>query len=202
MPVVVIAMSGCVSVDATRIRKGVYVVNVRGNAIGGQGEAITAAHERASQLCPDGYEIEDSAAGSTSAYLRTTYGYQQIRKPEITIVVRCDQEEPPPRPAPPSIAATPIARWWCFEQLDGRLGMCDRNPTQCEIWHSTSARTDPGVSPCAPRALAYCFGVSYVGQAGSGDMCHPTPDACANQRSFVVEHPEQGSALTECRQID
>lgn len=105
---VVTVLGACVSVDATRIRKGLYVVSVRGNAIGGSGEAITAAHERANELCPDGYNIEDSASASSSSYLRTTYGVQQIRKPEVTIVVRCDQpEQPAPRPAAAAPTAAP-----------------------------------------------------------------------------------------------
>jgi hypothetical protein len=207
---VIAVVAGCVSVEATRIRKDLYVVSVRGNAIGGQGEAVAAANERANQLCPDGYEIQDSAAGSTSAYLRTSYGYQQIQKPEVTIVVRCDRPEPappPPTPQPPAQRLPPtapaaVARWWCYTQNGGQVGMCDRNPVQCETWRATSVPLYRDTSPCEPRALAYCFGVSFVGQVGSTDMCVPTPEACINQRNFTLGHPEQESALTACRAID
>ncbi|MCA1833012.1 MAG: hypothetical protein LC750_09875, partial [Actinobacteria bacterium] len=119
--VVTVLTGACVSVDATRIRKDLYVVNVRGNAFGGQGEAIAAANERANELCPGGYEIQDSAAGSSSAYFRTSYGYQQVRKPEVTIVVRCGGPESESRTS---------QGFWCTARPDG-FGSCaggDRGP--------------------------------------------------------------------------
>jgi hypothetical protein len=205
LAVVVVLAGACVSVDATRIRTGLYVVSVRGNAIGGQGEAIAAANTRASELCPNGYEIQDSAAGSTSAYLRTTYGYQQIRKPEITMVVRCDQPEPaPPPPAPrqPSTANAAVARWWCATFLGGRQGACFRSQSWCERSRESALKIDSAVSSCAPASTAMCFGVAYPGQEGSDDMCHPNRATCVIQRAYALGHPEMASVLTECRPID
>lgn len=202
---VAIAGVGCVSVDATRIRRGLYVVSVRGNAIGGQGEAVAAANERANQLCPDGYSIEDSAAGSTSAYLRTNYGYQQIRKPEITLVVRCDQQDPPsaPQPATPAAQAAPaVARWWCATFLGGRQGACFRSPSWCERSRESALRIDSAVSPCAPASTAMCFGVAYPDQEGSDDICHPDRATCVVQRAYALGHPELARVLTECRLLD
>lgn len=219
---VVIAVAACVSVDATRIRRGLYVVSVRGNAFGGSGQAIAAAHERADELCPNGYEIQDSASDSTSAYLRTSYGVQQIRRPEITLVVRCERPETPwcaesdrsprcERPEPPqSTAPQPapgtsqvaMARWWCVTFSEGRLGTCYRSPAECERRRSVALQTDPDAPPCATQRVASCFGVAFPGQEGSDDICHPTPEACANQRAYVLERPDQARVLTGCRAID
>lgn len=202
----VIALAACVSVDATRIRKGLYVVSVRGNAIGGQGQAITAAHERANELCPEGYDVEDRASESSSAFIATIYGVQQIRKPEITLVVRCSQPEPPPPPArAPTTTQAPApspARWWCVTYGAGRLGECYRNPSMCATRREASLQIDAGTSTCEPRSAASCFGVAFPGMEGSDDSCHPTFVACNEQRDYAFAHPEQATVLTMCRELD
>lgn len=194
--------AACVSVEASRIRKGVYVVHVRGNAIGGQGQAIKEAHERANRLCPDGYDVEDRASDSSSAFIATTYGVQQIKKPEITLVVRCSQPESPAA-VPVPVSPTPtLARWWCVTYGAGRLGACYRNPSMCETRRQASLQIDAATSACAPRGTASCFGIAFPNTEGSDDSCHPSFAACNEQRDYTLGHPDQATALTMCRDLD
>lgn len=101
--VVVIVCAGCRTpyqttmgftggVEARPIGNGVYVVNARVNGYTSQGTAIEYAYRRASEVCPYGYQVDNSAASSTSSYHRTFGGgVQEVNKPEVTIVVRCNQ---------------------------------------------------------------------------------------------------------------
>jgi hypothetical protein len=212
---VVVALAGCQTpyqttmgftggVVATPVGNGTYVIRSAVNGYTSQGTAYAHAYRRAGEICPGGYQLADSANSSTSSYWRTTYGVQQVNKPEVTLVIQCSQQ---PRPAAATHAPTQppssTIRWWCVAHTGGRLGDCYRGREWCEHRRSSSLAMDATTTYCEPKPVAVCFGVAIAtAPGGSDDSCHTTDDACAAQREYVIAHPDQATALTECRSID
>lgn len=212
---VVVLLGGCQTpyqtmgftggVEATPLGNGAYVVHSMVNGYTSQGIAVEHAYRRASELCPQGFQLADSATSSTSSYWRTQYGVQEVNKPEVTIVVQCNHPAPPPRPpaaAPASTQAAEYVRWWCVTFSGGRLGGCYRDKAWCEKSRANAAQSDASTSACQPQRTAECFGIAYAGQIGTDDLCQPSREACGYQRDFTVQRPDMATVLTECRTID
>jgi hypothetical protein len=97
--------------EETPLGNSMYVVHSRVNGYTSQGTAVQYAYRRAAELCPSGFDLADKSDSSTSSYWRTSYGLEEINKPEVTIVVRCKAQE---------------STWWCARVhyvARGRVGL-------------------------------------------------------------------------------
>lgn len=190
-------------VEATPIGNGAYVIHSSVNGYTSQGTAYEYAYRRAGEVCPAGYQLADSATSSTSSYMRNGYGgVQEVKKPEVTLVVQCNRPAPAPAPSPAPPPQEGYARWWCVTFASGRLGSCYHDRGACETRRTAASATDATTSFCDPQRIAVCFGIAFPSQPGSDEMCHPNLTACTDQRAYVLANPSQATALTECRLID
>jgi hypothetical protein len=86
--------AGVDGVDETPTGDGAYIVRCKLGAFRSQTTAVERMRQRAGQLCPGGFDVLDSADGS-SMYVRTVHGVQAIPRSEVALVVQCH----PPRTA-------------------------------------------------------------------------------------------------------
>lgn len=191
-------VAACVHGGAERISDGVYVVNARGNAFVGQGEVIAEAYKQANGVCPEGFEISDSATGRSSVWVRTSqYTVQRLDKPEVTLVVRCTVPElapPARRGVAPVSEAFQSAPWWCTYAPGYEVGDCNREAANCENLRSAiSSAQHLELPACFPRDVAYC----HRQQMPNGlvtQLCAPTDEMCR----FGRDHAGDGVPLSEC----
>jgi hypothetical protein len=66
------------------------------------------------------------------------------------------------------------------------VSICTRRQVDCDSARGAIVAAVPDVTPCAPAEAAWCF------DAGSGERCSATSEACAAQRASA------GSAAPEC----
>lgn len=152
--IIIAVLAGCVTpyqpmgfsggYEETPLGSDTYVVHASVNGYTSQGTAVQYAYRRAAELCPAGFDLADKSESSTSSYWRTSYGVQQINKPEVTIVVRC---------------RAPESTWWCAGS-----GRCEANPGFCEAQRSADS------APCSPASAVICAPAGCFGStAGCGD---------------------------------
>lgn len=67
-----------------------FVVTARVNGYTSQGEAVEYAYRRASETCSAGFQVVDRHGDSKSSYLAFGNGVTQIKKHEVTLVVKCN----------------------------------------------------------------------------------------------------------------
>jgi hypothetical protein len=81
--------------DATLISDGQYMIRSAPDSDEkSEGLATQYAHERASDVCPSGYEIVETKAGvMTTTEHVAVFGRRSVEHPEVVLVVRC--QEPP-----------------------------------------------------------------------------------------------------------
>lgn len=86
-----LAAAGCrkpYQAQATAIGNGQYRIRAEAESSEGaayQRAAYQRAYERATQVCPAGYDVVDSGAGATRTYKRVAV----VDTTEVTVVVRC-----------------------------------------------------------------------------------------------------------------
>ncbi|TMQ26509.1 MAG: hypothetical protein E6J90_04280 [Deltaproteobacteria bacterium] len=73
----------------TAIGDDAYVLRCKLGAFRSQAAAVERVYQRAGELCPGGFQVLDSADGSRLTYVRTVHGVQQVRRPDVAIVVQC-----------------------------------------------------------------------------------------------------------------
>jgi hypothetical protein len=80
---------GVDDVVETSLGDDAYILRCKLSASRSQRAAVERVYQRAGELCPGGFQVLDSADGSRSTYVRTVHGAQQIRRPDVAIVVQC-----------------------------------------------------------------------------------------------------------------
>lgn len=199
--VAMVQASGCATTTATSLGDGTYVVDMRGNGLTSRGEAIAEAYRRAGAICPTGYTVINQTDDARSSFVATGNVVHEVRKPEVTLVIRCGAGEMrmPDPPAPPTPDSGVVPRWWCTTLSDGEGG-CMVRRSNCEELRAAALPTDPGASPCTSRASVFCF--DYLPSI-RGDVirsCHPSLDACRIHRDFIATRAEPtGRPTTDCR---
>jgi hypothetical protein len=166
-------------VEATPLGNDAFVVHSMVNGYTSQGTAVEYAYRRASELCPRGFHLADSATSSTSSYWRTQYGVQQVNKPEVTIVVQCNRPDPAPPSPPPRVAGE---QWWCTEAAGYTTGHCDRQRENCENMRAQMlAKGGYVLAVCSPRSVAYCHNQRV--DALVVELCDPSIEGCRFSRA-------------------
>lgn len=177
----------------SRLGPGRYAVEVNVNSFTSSGTALRYLHRRATELCPTGYDVVDSARGSSDHYVRTGNTIQNLPKAEVSAIVQCKAPRPP---APP---ANPLAgqAWWCYEGSGGLTSGCRRSQAECE-GDRAGLKTD--LSPCAWQERVACYGIDYR-LAGATALCFASFRSCNASRDYLmtsVEWKDDATPTSEC----
>lgn len=183
---------------------GAYVVSAQVNGFTSQGTAYEYAARRAAEVCPYGYQLADRTTGASTSYWRTSpSSVQKVDKPEVTLMVQCNEPRPAPMAAQPqapiAMPAPPAdsARWWCATNPDGTGGACQRELTACRQFQSQMVAQGNQLAECAPRDRAFCFAESTP--IGGGTLaCSSDATGCLVWRDFVVANPASGTVTSDC----
>jgi hypothetical protein len=179
-----------------------HVVHVSVNAFTSQGRAISYAYQRANELCPTGYTLVDRASDSSSTYTRIGDSVMEMRKPEVTIVVRCNDPAPQafarvdiPRPSQSDLPVDLVQRWWCTSAPGYDAGSCDRHRENCEAMRAAMSQTGIALDPCYEQHPVYCYDVQIPGGLVGGS-CTPTERDCLRSREQTT-----GIPLSACARV-
>jgi hypothetical protein len=182
-------------VDATPLGNGAYVIHSAVNGYTSQGTAVQYAYRRASELCPHGFRLADSATSSTSSYMPNGFGgIQQVNKPEVSIVVQCNAAL-----TPPNRDAVNERAWWCTDVEGTDVGGCYRTRARCEENRDNLGSGEFTFSPCREQDVAACFKWERVpdDDAGVVTSCHPSFGACRSHRDFVAANNKLPARVLE-----
>jgi hypothetical protein len=181
---VAIGVFGCgVSVSSKEIADDTYSIKAKGHGGDNSGDVLEAMHQRAEQLCPDGYDVVGSTGGSdVNSYTNPQTGRTQVfSSPDGGLIVHCTNGDEAPSPSTPPPAPVAAARdpmepkFWCSDSESGAVGLCEGTAAECE-----STRTRMGhMNRCIKVEHAACFVRESITTAGAQELvCAPTPEHC------------------------
>jgi hypothetical protein len=171
---------------------GRFVVHASGNLLTDLDTTMTHARTRAGELCPTGYDVLDSAAGTVPIQRP---GIVNARATVVTLFVQCQ-----PAQLAPGVAA-PDDRWWCATDSTETTGFCERQKDACQARGTDAEAKGLPHEPCVPRPAAACFR-SATGRVVTVN-CSPIMTMCQSRRdnlSYEIQrdHDHDRHVLTEC----
>jgi hypothetical protein len=176
---------------------GTYLVEVSVNQFTSRGTALEYVHQRAGELCPEGYVLKDSASGEDFDYTG------KARGSEIAAIVECTAPEPAAEAAPASPTPRAGAGFFCTSSpTDSTIGACARTVERCRDRQSAFAEGGVDVGPCKPVDTAVCVTATRVADSKVVTWCTPTVLSCKRQRDDVAAKGDAYASVTECEDAE
>jgi hypothetical protein len=173
---------------------GRYLVEVSVNKFTSRGTALEYVHQRADELCPEGYELKDTVSGEGFDAVGNESGS------EIAAIVECTAPEPV---AAPAAAPRQGAGFFCTSSpADSTLGACARSVDGCRDRQSAFAEGGVDMGPCKQVDTAVCFDATRVADTQIVTWCTPTVLSCKRQRDDIATKGDTYGSLTPCKDAD
>lgn len=98
--VVVALLASCrkpYQADATMLGGGRYMIRAQLRAGQSEGLAQQYAYQRANEVCPEGYKLDESKTNETKQTESVAFfGRRTVTAPEVVMMIRCSDLIPPP----------------------------------------------------------------------------------------------------------
>lgn len=170
------AMTGCATsyeraTSVQLIGGGAFLITADGNGWTGSSTIEQYKYRRATEVCPNGFDVIDANASMRTSLATFDGGqtYNTINKPSGSLAIVCKQQRVA-RAQP----RTPTGGFWCSTNRELSIGSCFPSLERCSAFRSALLKECPEgaaceSTECATRNLAFCAPTSG---------CYETQDAC------------------------
>jgi hypothetical protein len=175
---------------------GRYLVEVSVNKFTSRGTALEYVHQRADELCPEGYELKDTVSGQDFDIAGNTSGS------DIAAIVECTTSESVAEAAP-AAASRQGAGFFCTSSpTDSTLAACARTAEGCRERQLAFADGGVDVGPCKRIDNAVCFAATRIADVQIVTWCAPTVLSCKRQRADVATKGDVYGSITPCKDAE
>ncbi|MFT3698054.1 MAG: hypothetical protein QM831_33240 [Kofleriaceae bacterium] len=187
-----------------RLPDGAFAVHVRVNGYTDAGTALEYAYRRSTELCPGGFTALGGEQSQSTSYLVNRNSVQQIDKPEVTFLIRCNAAVSPPAeiaksaPTQPQTSAREVvigsSALWC--STDGAVdkGRCFIVRDECVAFHVQTT----GTSDCLEKPAGSCFNAIEALDGKHVRICAPSISDCEARLSLAKESPDYQFSVAQC----